>query len=116
MLVADIAQVDADAGLAAWATDRGLPIERPHAARAPGESSFDPVLRDLAASTDAATARATAKFVEYPLDGSRLPGAPWPWRPTVLLALTLVAAAIPLIAAWPRTVSAARNQQAAGRG
>jgi putative intracellular protease/amidase len=108
---------DADAGLAAWASDRGLPIERPHATRAPGEFSFDPVLRDLATSADVATARATAKFVEYPIDGSPLSGAAWPVRPTALLALTLVVAAIPLIAAWPRRVSAAaRSQPAADRG
>jgi len=45
---------------------RGLAAELPHAGRAPGEFSFDPILRDLASHADRATARTTAKFTEYP--------------------------------------------------
>jgi len=71
-----------DADLRNWATARGLAIE------ATG-SGFDPVLRDLAERSDRATARMTAKYIEYPLDGSVLSGAAWPWRPTFLLAGTL---------------------------
>ena len=76
------------AALTAWAADRNLPIDRPHQDRRTGEFSFDPVLRDLAAHADRATARTTAKYTEH----LRLDGAPWPWRPTLLLALTLVLA------------------------
>ncbi|GAA3440852.1 DJ-1/PfpI family protein [Planomonospora venezuelensis] len=79
--------------LAAWAAGRGLRLELPHRDRAGGESGFDPVLRDLAARTDLATARTTAKFIEYPAAHLELTGAAWPWRPTALLAVVLAAAA-----------------------
>ncbi|MBG0830691.1 DJ-1/PfpI family protein [Planomonospora sp. ID67723] len=79
--------------LAAWAAARGLEVELPHRGRAGGESGFDPVLRDLAAHADRATARTTAKFTEYPAAHLELTGAAWPWRPTALLAAVLVIAA-----------------------
>lgn len=60
---------------------------------APGEFAFDPVLRDLAAHTDRATARTTAKYTEYPDGHLRLTGGAWPWRPTLLCAATLMVAA-----------------------
>ncbi|MEV0342469.1 DJ-1/PfpI family protein [Nocardia sp. NPDC050713] len=63
---------------------------RPGADRRPGDFAFDPALRDLAAHTDRATARVAAKFTEYPDAHLQLDGAVWPWRPTVLAALTLV--------------------------
>ena len=67
-------------------------IEPPHAGQADGEFSFDPLLRDLAAQTDKATARSTAKNTEYPAAHLQLAGRPWPWRPTTLFALTIAAA------------------------
>jgi len=81
-----------DPALARWATGRHLEVVLPHAARRPGEFSFDPVLRDLAVRTDRATARTTAKFTEYPADHLRLTGATWPWRATLLCAATIAVA------------------------
>jgi hypothetical protein len=59
--------------------------------QAAGEFSFDAMLRDLAGHTDRATARATAKSIEYPAEQLELAGAGWPWRPTALLAPTVTA-------------------------
>jgi len=75
--------------LAGWAAGRGLDIELP---QADGEFGFDAMLRDLAAHAGRATARVTAKSVEYPTGHLRLAGPAWPWRPTTLLALTSAAA------------------------
>jgi hypothetical protein len=47
----------------------------PAGRRAAREFSFDPVLRDLAAHADGATARTTATFTEYPAGHLRLAGA-----------------------------------------
>src|SRR6185437_12799542 len=52
-----------DPRLAGWAAGRGLDIELP---QADGAFSFDAMLRDLAAHADRATARVTAKSIEYP--------------------------------------------------
>ena len=41
---------------------------------------------------DKATARSTAKTLEYPAAHLQLAGSPWPLRPTALLALTIAAA------------------------
>ena len=78
-----------DPRLAGWAAGRGLDIELP---QADGEFSFDAMLRDLAAHADRATARVTAKSIEYPTSHLRLAGPAWPWRPTTLAALTIAAA------------------------
>ena len=78
-----------DPRLAAWAAGRGLNIELP---QADSEFSFDAMLRDLAAHADRATARVTAKSIEYPTGHLQLAGPAWPWRPTTLLALTIAAA------------------------
>ena len=78
-----------DPRLAAWAAGRSLNIELP---QADGEFSFDAMLRDLAARADRATARVTAKSIEYPTGHLQLVGPAWPWRPTTLLALTIAAA------------------------
>ena len=90
-----------DPRLAAWAAGRGLNIELP---QADGEFSFDAMLRDLAAHADRATARVTAKSIEYPTGHLQLAGPAWPWRPTTLLALTIAAAIgvprLPAAAAW----------------
>jgi hypothetical protein len=55
-------------------------------------NSFGPLLRDLAAHADKATARSTAKNTEYPTAHLQLAGSAWPWRPTALAALTIAAA------------------------
>jgi hypothetical protein len=81
-----------DPGLARWAADHGLDIALPQAGQVAGEFSFDPLLRDLAAHTDKATARSTAKNTEYPTAHLQLAGSAWPWRPTALAALTIAAA------------------------
>ncbi|BFU45086.1 hypothetical protein KRMM14A1004_33230 [Krasilnikovia sp. MM14-A1004] len=81
----------ADPALARWAAERHLDVALPHAA--PGEFAFDPVLRDLAAHADRATARTTAKFTEYPIRQVRLTGDAWPWRPTGLAVATVAVAA-----------------------
>lgn len=80
-----LGQGELDRSLTAWATGRGLRAERT------GEEAgqFEPLLRDLALSAGRATALTTAKYLEYPLDASRLPGPAWPWRPTALLAAAL---------------------------
>ena len=78
-----------DPRLAGWAAGRGLDIELP---QADGEFSFDAMLRDLAAHADRATARVTAKSIEYPTGHLRLAGPAWPWRPTTAFALTIAAA------------------------
>jgi putative intracellular protease/amidase len=83
---------EVDPGFLRWAAEQGLDIELPHAGQADGEFSFDPLLRDLAAQADKATARSTAKNTEYPSAHLQLAGRPWPWRPTALAALTLAAA------------------------
>jgi putative intracellular protease/amidase len=79
-----------DPRLAAWAAGRSLNIELP---QADGEFSFDAMLRDLAAHADRATARVTAKSIEYPTGHLHLAGPAWPRRPATLLALTIAAAA-----------------------
>jgi hypothetical protein len=80
------------AALVQWARDRKIDIELLHADRSPGQSTFDAVLADLAAHTDRATARTTAKYMEYPSGHLDLAGAGWPRRPTGLLALALLLA------------------------
>lgn len=44
--------------------------------------AFEGVLQDLARTTDVATARWTAKVLEYPVDGLALSGPAWPWTET----------------------------------
>lgn len=86
-------EADIDAQFAEWAAERGLAVELPQRDQGNGEFSFDPVLRDLAAHADRATARMAAKFTEYPAGHLELRGSAWPWRPTVLLAITLLLSA-----------------------
>ena len=82
-------ETDVDGPLRRWAADRGLALELPHRGQAAGEFGFDPVLRDLARNTDRATARVAAKFTEYP-GPTDLAGPSWPWRATILLAVTVL--------------------------
>ena len=78
--------------LLGWAADRDLDVELPNGGRAAGQFSFDAMLGDLAGHSDQTTARVTAKSIEYPTEQLELAGAGWPWRPTILLALTATAA------------------------
>ena len=50
------------------------------------EFAFEPVVRDIAATTDVATATWVAKTLEYPLR-SDLSGSAWPWSMTAKLLL-----------------------------
>lgn len=81
-----------------------------------GGFAFDDALTDLAATTDVATARWTAKAMELPTDGRVLDGPAWPWAPTgVLAALVLVpAAAVLSVVWWRRGWSGAVTGPAAG--
>ncbi|WP_430296857.1 DJ-1/PfpI family protein [Sinomonas sp. B1-1] len=72
----------------------GAAAEYPHR---DGGFPYDGVLRNLARTTDVATARWTAKVLEYPVDDLGLAGQPWPWDETlrpVALALVGVLAAL----------------------
>ncbi|MFE9750479.1 DJ-1/PfpI family protein [Saccharothrix saharensis] len=56
-----------------------------------GGFPFDGVLRDLARTTDVATATWTARVLEYPVDHLALDGPAWPWTRTLRpLALALL--------------------------
>ena len=48
-----------------------------------GGFAFDGVLRDLAGTTDVATATWTARVLEYPIDHLALDGSAWPWTRTL---------------------------------
>lgn len=65
-----------------------VPVEYLHTR--PG-FAFDPALREMAASTDVATARWTGKILEYPAADLGLAGPAWPWAP--LLRVLLLGAA-----------------------
>ncbi|MGW9630545.1 DJ-1/PfpI family protein [Agromyces sp. NPDC055520] len=72
------------------------PVQHPH--RQAG-FAYDAVLQDLARTTDVATARWTAKVLEYPVDGLALEGQAWPWTETLHpLALALLGVFIALAA------------------
>ncbi|MBO3089185.1 DJ-1/PfpI family protein [Cellulomonas dongxiuzhuiae] len=58
----------------------GIDAVHPH--ERPG-FAYDAVLQDLARTTDVATARWTAKVLEYPVDGLPLDGPSWPWALTL---------------------------------
>ncbi len=85
---------------------------RPGVNHRPNEFPFDPLLRDLAAHTDRATARVAAKFTEYPDQHLRLDGPVWPWRAT---ALAVVAVAMSIAVGFAptvlRTVTARRRSR-----
>jgi hypothetical protein len=81
-----------DPQLAAWAADRGVDVELVHAGRGDGEPAFDAALRSLARYADQGSARATAKYLEYPTADLSLPGAAFPVRSTVTIALTMALA------------------------
>ena len=58
----------------------------PEYLHADGEFPFEPVLRDIAATTDVATATWVAKTLEYRVQ-SELSGSAWPWSTTAKLVL-----------------------------
>ena len=69
-----------------------------HPHRRPG-FAYDAVLQDLARTTDVATARWTAKVLEYPVDHLTLDGPQWPWALTLRpLALAVLGVLIALVA------------------
>ncbi|MCX6465103.1 MAG: DJ-1/PfpI family protein [Pseudonocardiales bacterium] len=74
--------------------------EYPHAR---GGFAFDATVADLAATTDVATARWTAKALELPVDGDTLSGPAWPWAPTAVL-LGLLVVPVPVAVAILRAV------------
>ncbi|WP_436530783.1 DJ-1/PfpI family protein [Actinoplanes sp. HUAS TT8] len=63
----------------------GAPLFLPRAAARPGDSAFDPILRDIARTDGRATARTAAKYIEYPTP--ELPGSGVPGRIIVLIGL-----------------------------
>lgn len=78
------------------------------------EFAFDPVLRDIAATYDVATARFAAKTLEYPVLDVALRGDRWPWSATLVpLLLALLGAAAALVTGRVWRDSAARRTPAA---
>jgi transcriptional regulator GlxA family with amidase domain len=80
-----------------------------------GGFPFDGVLRDLARTTDVATATWTARVLEYPTDHLALSGSAWPWTETLRpfgLAFLGVLAALGLLR-WSRARRAVRSTPAA---
>ncbi|PWW63462.1 DJ-1/PfpI family protein [Actinokineospora spheciospongiae] len=73
-----------DPALTRWAAEHDVPVSRVR--------GFDAALTDLAVTADRASATAAGKFIEYPTAHLALTGGPWPWRPTVLLVLTVLVA------------------------
>ncbi|MBF0688150.1 MAG: DJ-1/PfpI family protein [Cellulomonas sp.] len=94
----------------------GIDVVHPH--ERPG-FAYDAVLQDLARTTDVATARWTAKVLEYPVDGLPLDGPSWPWaltlRPVALGTLGVLVAlgVLGLVRRGPH-LSARRGQVPAG--
>lgn len=88
--VATLSEVDP--ALRRWAAEHGQPLVLP--GRSAGVFAYDPILRDLAASADVATAVAAAKYSEYPVDSAALTGPVWPLRPTLLFVIVLATSAL----------------------
>jgi putative intracellular protease/amidase len=80
---------DLPADTAEWATSRGLTVSPLRSAA--GRGGFDAALEDLAVHADAATARATAKMIDYPVGRLSLAGG-FDGRAPLLLAVALVLA------------------------
>lgn len=80
---------------------------------------FDGVLQDLARITDVATARWTAKVLEYPIDDLALSGPAWPWAETLRpigLAAVGVLTALGVFALVRRARGGSRREDAAPAG
>ncbi|AXB43703.1 DJ-1/PfpI family protein [Amycolatopsis albispora] len=80
--------------------------EYPH--QQPG-FAFDATVRDLAGTTDVATARWTAKVLELPTGGLVLDGPAWPWTLT-LLPVLLVALGVAAVWGFRRWRTAHRGR------
>ncbi|MBU2665148.1 DJ-1/PfpI family protein [Actinoplanes bogorensis] len=82
-------------GTGQFAVD-GVPVFRPRAEARPGDSAFDPILRDIAARDGHAVATTAAKYIEYPRP--ELPAdAGTPWRIIALTAVTALLAVAPFV-------------------
>ncbi len=76
--------------------------------------AFDGALRDIAASTDVATARWVAKTLQYPGQEPPLTGGRWPWALTlrvVLLAAVAAGAVVLSVRLWMTRSSASANSK-----
>ena len=102
-----------DPSVTSWAVAHGLHVETPGGS-IEGEFGFDPILRDLARSTDRATAHATATYLEYPTGHLQLTGPAWPWRPTALAGTALAGTAL-LITVLLRLTAGRVRRPDAGR-
>jgi putative intracellular protease/amidase len=92
---ADLTEVDPQ--LRRWADTKHLTVEplagEPISRALRGGGGFTAALRNLAAHTDAATARTTAKMIGYPTTDLALHGGHRSWRP-ILLGIAILALAI----------------------
>ncbi|MBM7785006.1 DJ-1/PfpI family protein [Tenggerimyces flavus] len=86
----EAAAAAADPAIAQAASAAGLTAEYVHTR---GGFPFDDGLRDLAAHSDLASARWTAKVLEYAAPAD-LSGPAWPWMPTLRLLLVALAGAL----------------------
>ena len=80
---------------------------------------FDGALLDLARTTDVATARWSAKVLEYPVDHLDLTGPAWPWTPALRpfsLAVLGVLAALALLRLRATTVTKGARSGHSGTG
>ncbi|TKK89751.1 AraC family transcriptional regulator [Herbidospora galbida] len=59
--------------------------------------AYDDAVRDLARTTDVATARWAAETMELPTDGLRLDGPAWPWAQTALPLLLILLGTVAVI-------------------
>jgi hypothetical protein len=116
---ADLVAVDPQ--LRRWAGTRHLTIE-PLAGRAvlgagrgSGGGGFTAALQNLAAHTDAATARTTAKMIGYPTTDLNLPSGHRSWR-TVLLGIASLALAVLIGQALARLAQRRRRRSATPDG
>ncbi|AEV85582.1 Protein DJ-1 [Actinoplanes sp. SE50] len=88
----------------------GAPTFLPRTAARPGDSAFDPVLRDIARTDGRATAVTAAKYIEYPVPD--LPASGRPWR-LILLTFALVTVVIAIAAGRWRIKRATQGIRAA---
>lgn len=107
---------DVPGPLADWARDASVPVVLPAADRRPGESAFEPLLRELARRADRATAAATATFLEYPADNRDWSGPRGPWRSAGLALVTVVAGCAAGTLVARRTMRALAGGRRPGRG
>lgn len=78
----------------------GAPLFLPQADAEPGDSAFDPILRDIARTSGRATASTAAKYIEYP--APELSDSGTPWRVIALVALLIALGVAIAIGRYPR--------------